>query len=542
MAKEIVKDNAQKGDIWYKIIAIFIAACLLLGILVAIVKPTGLADYASMHTSHPYKSEHYEVNNAQLMYMTFVSYNNYYNNYYSMLGEALQYYTGMTPGYPLSQQYYMNDKSTTWLDVCLAEACSTIHEILVLCEAALAEGMTLTEEQEAEIEDNIKAIQEYADQYNYSFKKAVYNLYGSKGITKKDIRDFTALQLLASAYAEKLTDSYEYTDEEYDKHYEDNKKDYMYADYYSYIISADYEKDATDEEKSAAIDAAQKKADELADRVKNGENFLDVMYEYQLELEAKAKEEAEKDAATDTSAETTGSTSNSNTSEDKEEKTEEEKREEFDDARLTERASYTDNELGKWLFADTPAAEAEIKVIDGTENATVYMVVKSAYRDEYNSVNISNMYLDLDDFDNEEELKAYAEEIIKAYQSGEKTFEAFEALAKTFTKTETNEEGKEFTIDVVCGGLIEDATKAYDDSYEKDNEWLFSADRVSGDIQYFEHEDDGIYIYFYDSMGDEVWKNSVDHDLRSADYDKDLEALGETYPVTENAKAIEKIK
>lgn len=543
MAKENLKGVAHdKSDVWYKIIAIFIAACLLLGILVAILKPTGVADLVSLHTVTSFKSENYKVNNAQLLYMTYVTYNNYYNNYYSMLGSSqyLQMYTGMVPGTPLSQQMYMNDKSKSWLDVCVAEATEAIHQILVLCEAAKADNMTLTDEQLKEVEENVTAVEDFAKDNNLSFRNAVYNLYGSKGITRNDIREFAKLQYLAAEYADKLTDSYEYTEDQYNSYYDENKKDYLYADFLSYKITAKYDKDATDEEKLAAIEKAQDKIDELAERIKNGEDFVDVIFAYEQELAAE-KEKEEATAESSSSASTSASTgSDSDKKED--EKTDEEKKEELKDKLLTERYTYTDSDLGKWIFADTPAPVGEIKVIDGEEDATVYLVVTTAYRDEYKAVDMYSLYLQLDDFDSEEEMKAYAQQILDAFNKSDKTGESFEALAEQFTKTETNEEGKEFTIEVTTGGLIEDAVKATDEKYEKENEWLFNEERKEGDVEMFEHEKEGISIYYFAGFTDPVWKLSVDADLRTDDYEKDLDELIEKYAVEINDKGIKKIK
>ena len=98
MAKTKLKPKNNKGttDIWYTLIAIFVGVCLLAGLLVAILKPTGLWDSIVLHTNTAVKSEHYSVNNAQFQYTVYSIYNNYYQQYYSTYGSTYMSYFGLT--------------------------------------------------------------------------------------------------------------------------------------------------------------------------------------------------------------------------------------------------------------------------------------------------------------------------------------------------------------------------------------------------------------------------------------------------------------
>ena len=285
-AKKVTKEKS-KTDVWYTVLAIVIGVCLVFGLGVAILQPTGLMDLISLHARTAVKTEHYSVNNAQFTYLTYATYNNYYQTYDSY-GYAS--YLGLDRSKPLSQQQYTENMS--WLDYCKSEAESTFKQVLALCEAAKADGFTLTSEDKDAIEENITALADYAKQNNYSFSTAVAGIYGSKGITKGDIRRVLEMQTIASKYAEKLRNAYTYTEEQYDNYYEENKFDYLKTDYYSYTVKADYESDATDEEKEAAISAAKNKAEELFNKIEGGEDFVKVVMEYKKELA-----QAEKDAA-----------------------------------------------------------------------------------------------------------------------------------------------------------------------------------------------------------------------------------------------------
>ena len=105
MAKSKVKSkNANKSDVWYKVLTIFIAVVLVIGLLVAVLQPTGVMDYISLHTRTALKSENYKVSNAQFMYMTYLIYNNYYSTIVNSYGSQYASYFGLDRSLPLSQQ------------------------------------------------------------------------------------------------------------------------------------------------------------------------------------------------------------------------------------------------------------------------------------------------------------------------------------------------------------------------------------------------------------------------------------------------------
>ena len=282
-------NQRKKTDVWYTVLAIVIGVCLVFGLGVAILQPTGLLDLITLHARTAIKTANYSINNAQFTYQTYATYNNYYQMYESY-GYAS--YLGLDRTKALSQQQY--SETMSWLDFCKSQAESSLKQVLAICEAARAEGFSLTAEDKETIEENIKALSDLAKENNVSFSTAVASMYGSKGILKSDIRSILELQTLASNYAEKLRDGYTYTDEQYDKYYEDNKFDYLKADYNSYTVKADYESDATDEEKEAAISAAKNKAQELFDKIEGGSDFVTVVMEYKKELAQAELDNAEK--------------------------------------------------------------------------------------------------------------------------------------------------------------------------------------------------------------------------------------------------------
>ena len=536
--------NAKKTDVWYKVLAIVIGVVLLFGLCVAIMQPTGLMDYITLHTQTAMKTDHYSVNNAQFMYLTYLTYNNYYQTYYENYSAYMSSF-GLDRSLPLSQQKYFGSETQSWLDVCKSEVMSSLEQTLALCEAARAAGFELTDDDRQTIDDTIQSLKDFAKANNYSLSSAIAAMYGSKGIKKGDIKGVLEMQILASNYATKINEDYSYTEEQINKYYEENKLDFIKADYYSYEVKADYESDATDEEKEAAISAAKTKAEELNKRVEDGADFVTTIFEYKKELltaELEAAQKAYDDAVAAGTVDTTSETKSSeetaldNAKKALEDLTEESVKKDVLTEGHTTSTSATKTEAEEWMFADTPAADGATKLVTGEESATMYQIVKSAYRDEYNTITIRELDIKLDDFSNEDAMKEYVEKIIADFNSGsEKTGEAFDKLAEKYTDDK---------ITVTARGEIKETkmSTSTDEQIAAVNDWLFSSDRKSGDVKYFTFDDEGASIYFFESTGRPAWLVSVDSAMRSKDLENDIKTFKTNYPVTINEKAIANIQ
>lgn len=538
MAKEKIKKvngaDSSKSDIWYKVIAIFIAVVLVFGALLAIIKPTGIADYVSMHTTTAIETENYKFNNAHLTYLVYYYYNQEYSTY-SQYGYAQS--AGFDTSKPLSQQMYWGSATQSWLDYFLEQAIANLSKCLVICEEAKANNVSLTDDEIKDIEAQVAEMKEYAKSQGVS----VGQMYGSKGIKAADVQYVVELQALASKYAKQITDAFEYTDEDYEKYYGENKNTYLFADYYSYTVSATYDSKATDDEKKAANEEAKKAAEEIKAAVDGGKDFVEAVYEYEKKLEEKKKEEASKE----TTADTTASSSSSSTTEEKE-KTEEEKKEELKDKVLTENGTYTkDDEFSEWLYAEKAPAVKETKLVESTDAYKVYQVVSLPERHEYNTVNFYAITLSADNYKatstqtSEEVMKetaaAVQAKVDEFKNKSDKTGEAFVAIAKDFAEdkyvygSDFMENIDKNTVDSQLG------IKGFDD-------WAFAEGTKAGDIKVFEDEDKGIYAAFYiDGVGMPSWKVAVDADKRAADYDAYYEELAKKHTVTVNDKATAKI-
>lgn len=542
MANDKIKTTksgaAAKKSPWETVLTVAIAVILVAGLLIAVLKPTGVADWVSLHTTTALESENYKFNNAHMTYMVYYNYNQQYSTYASY-GYAES--AGFDTSKPLSEQKYFGSSTQSWLDVFVENSITSLSECLVLCEEAKANGVELTSDEKADVKEQIKEMKKYAKEQGISLGQ----MYGSKGIKASDIEYVVELQALASKYAQQLTDGFEYSQTDYETFFNDNKNTYMYVDYNVYTVSADFDADkATDDEKKAANEKAKAAAEEIKAAIDGGKDFAQAILEYEEKIAA------EKEEAAETGTSTTAAADTSSTSEDKkeEEKTEEEKLEEIEKKVFIENGSYAeDDEFSKWIYGEEAPAIGDTKVVEGTDAYTVYEVLKLPARHEYNTVNFHMISLNKAAFEStetqtaEEVMKAVAAEVqtkIDAFNaSSDKTAENFLKIADEFDE-EKNVVASEELLENIGKDVVDSQV-----GIEGFDDWAFADGIKAGDVKVFENEKNGIYVaFYYAGAGMQEWNAEVDSDMRSEDYEKSLEELEAKHAVTKNDKAIAKIQ
>lgn len=530
------KANAKKSssDIWYKLLAIFIAAIFVLGVLITVVKQTGIIERVSLHANTTLKSENYSVSNAEMTYLVYSMYNNYYSTY-SSYGESYLTSFGFDTSKSLDQQMYMGG-TTSWRDFLVESATDSMKECLALCEAFKADT-EITAEKRKEIEDEVEneineeidALKKVAKENNVSATKYISNMcFYTKGISVSDVKNVMQIQFLASKYSSYLQENYKFEDSEYDKKYDDNKNDYRYADYKMYEIEAEYEDGASDDEITAAKDKANNALEAIKKNIESGMTFEDAVYKYEQELKEAEKDDDEEAADEETTE---------SDEEEEEEKTEEELKEEIAEEVLKEKQSYSEDDLGKWLFAETAPAVDELKIIANEDTYTLYQVVKAPYRCEYDTNNFHYISITngtaTDDKSAEDVVADYLKELEGKITAGDEA--GFLALADGYKDIEN--------CTITLYEKIENLDKDVTDSaltIEGFDDWAFGDEIKVGDFKSFSSEDSA-YIFYYTGKGLPAWKADVDADLRDEKYDSDLETMKSTYTVTVNEKAQSKV-
>ena len=204
-------------------------------------------------------------------------YNLAYQNFYSQYGSYASYF-GLDTSKPLdSQEYTMSDEYDTWADYFMSEAKKSITQITALSQAAEDAGMTLSEEDQAQIDEQIASIAEYAESAGFnSASKYIQAVYGN-GVNESVLRAQMEKSTLATNFSEQQQASYTYTADEIKAEYAEHADEYDTFNLSYYLVSAEVveSKDADGNDTSAPTDetmaAAKKTADEIAAAVKGAE-------------------------------------------------------------------------------------------------------------------------------------------------------------------------------------------------------------------------------------------------------------------------------
>lgn len=494
------KTDEKPAKTWLAVLSVILALLLVGGIVYNVCDSNGVFLRSRVSVS----SEHYSVNNAMLSY-----YYHYDYNYFVTRNASYLAYFNLDTSKPLKSQIYDKNSGTTWYDYFMNTALNDAKQALYLCEAARANGLTLTEEDYKSIDESIEGLKTAAKAYNVSLNRYISSMYGN-GVKEKDLRKCFELSTLASKQYDKMMESYSFTEEERQKYCEENKESFFKADYMSYVFKAEFADDASEKDILEAKDNAKKLADELA-----GKNTKDDFFNYISEyLKSQKKDDAE---------------------ESKDDKKDEEV---TADKYLTEEHSYgTESELDKWLFEEG-RAEGDTKVVSAEDDSkktysyTVYLVIKPQYRLEYSLVNVRHILIEAGSSatDAEKEAaKAKAEKLLEDFKNGEQTGEAFAKLVKD-NSTDTGS--------VENGGLYENVSKG--DMVTEFNDWCFEDGRKVGDTGVVKTTY-GYHVMYLEGFGDAKWSYDAEQALKQDAYEKEYESYQTKYPVTTNLKNAAKV-
>ncbi len=478
-------------------------------------------------------SENYEVNNAMLSY--------YFNSQYQQMSSSLEQ-MGVDLTKNLKDQTYTSDM--TWFDFIMESyTIPQVEQILVLCEAAKAAGFELDDHEREHVEEAITSIEEmantYSKQYGGSAEYYIRNMYGF-GVSIDDIRDAIEMNQLAAAYSSHLTDSYEYTEEEWSKYLEEHKADFQVVDYVSYTIEA--EKPEKEEETSSKAEStkAESSAEEtgVASSASDSDETTSGKKEEEKEEElTPEKREAYNKAQAiaqqmmiepDKALETFNTEVKKYLEEvvyadetDAEKKAEKVKAD-LEATAVEAAANDESNDFIKFAFSED--REKDVFVVDDNTNGkyTVYLITKAPYIEEYLTRNIRVIALSAA---SGEKIADERDAIIKEFEEGDKSENAFAELAKAHSDDSTAHEN---------GGLYENQGKS-DLEVAELSEWLYSADRKAGDYTSVSNGEKDtseiIYIAYYVGEGLTKWQRDVDVTMISEAYEADYKKLEETHKV-----------
>lgn len=482
------KKKISGKDLGIKIFLIATVVIIIAAIGFNMITSSGLL----LHSFKPMTSENYTVNAAMMNYFYKTSYYGFVNQ----MGDYLSYF-GLDTSRPLDKQTYA--EGMTWHDYFLDSTVAQVEEMLVLAESARAEGVELDEEEIATLDETIASIASTAAAYNYPSASAFLAAQYGAGIKEKDVRAAMELSALATKYSQKISDGIEVSEDEINTYFEENRESYTYVDLrqFSFAATEAETANATDEEKTQIMAALKEKADALA-ACKTPEEFDAYLTEYMKSNVPEGKEITEENIA--------------------------------DNIASTKYDKYNsrETEQGKWAFEDGRKVGDTFVVEDKEQMACiVYMMEKTEYRDETLTRDVRHILFQSANHTDAAGAKAKAEEILAEWNAGDKTEDAFAALATKYTEDTGSAEN---------GGLYENVNVG--DMVEEFDAWLFDDARKAGDIEIVETAQYGAHIMYYVGEGEPVWKLSVESALKNEKYTAAYEALAEKVNVNVNETAV----
>ncbi len=442
------------------------------------------------------KSDNYKVSYNVMEYLMNYMVQEYYGSYGSSDFDLSK---------DLKKQYYDEENKITWYDYFYDQTINYVTRIMVFAEGGKAEGLKLSDEELEQLNQSFEQIESIAAESSMTLEEFIANEYGGK-VTKEEVEEIQKMTVLARDYNNYVIDSFKYTDEDYEKQYEENKNEYIVSDYLIYSFAY------SENESSGSVkkEVAKENADALAN-AKNQDEFEEYLEKYL------------RDNPLNVSLPT--SSESSVTEED------------FNagivaaiDAANNEKVPYNDsNECYRWIFSED-RKENDIVVIDENSAYNVILVTKPSYRDESPTRNIRHILVQFGTEDDADaKAKESADKIYQEWKSGDKTEETFAQLANKYSEdpgSNTN------------GGLYENVTEGY--MVEAFNDWMFDSSRKVGDSAIVKTEI-GYHIMYYPGPGLTAWQVNVDNDLRQKDIGEEYEKMKDKYKVEFDEDALKEI-
>ena len=440
---------------------------------------------ASLRKEIAIESENYKVNNCMMTYYYFSDFYNTYNQY----GTYFQY-MGLDPHSSMKSQAY--DEQTSWFDYFLNNTANSVNGYLLYAEAALDAGFKV-EDLKDKIDVQIDALKANAESMKVDFEQYLLNVFGA-GIKESDVRDALELQIYASEYYNKVEGEYSdsITNEDFETYYITNKNSLDKVDYRSYAIKADVAEDADEATKNKAYAEAKADAEALKAVATSKDAFVAWvaanLTEANADLETPLTEDEIK-----TKAEA-----------------------------ITTAAAYTDGtDLSTWAFAAERMVGDVTLIDDGAGTYTVYMLEKTAYRVEDATRDVRHILIKTGATLSDEDAKAKADEILATYLAGDKTAEAFDALAK-----ENNEDANSLYENVKKGDMVA----------EFEN-WLFDEARAQGDTGVVKTQY-GYHVMYYVGEGRAQWQNDAYNAMLETYITETVKGWQEAYTVDVDSNAV----
>ena len=380
-------------------------------------------------------------------------YNTIYNSFVSKNSYYLSVY-GLDTSKSLKEQDCPVTDGGTWYDYFRDQALSSMTSYSLLAQKAEAEGFDGSEAVEQSVQDTFADLDAAAASAGYTraqYIKAVCGPLVNEKVFERNVR----LEALAQAYSADHVNSLEYSDDEIQAAYDADPKSFQSADIEYILFSSGAGDDATDEEKAELLEQAKQKAETALSRYAQGEAF-DAIGE-------------DMEGTYDHAANVTNGTS----------------------------------DMLTWAFDDA-RQEGDTTVAAYGEKGYYAVLFHSRSRNNYHAVSVRHILVDSEE---------KANDILKQYNDGEKTEDAFAALAVA-NSTDSNASSGGLYTNVYKGQMVS----------EFEN-WCFDSARQAGDVGIVQTSYGYHVMYFVGQSENPYWYDQAESSLKSDAYNEWYSAI-----------------
>ena len=442
--------------------------CLVLVIAIVTFFSMLTSGYLAGHTTAATVGSH-KLSPAMVNYF----YKEAYNSMSSQYGDMMSYIIDSNT--PLNEQYYDEENGITWADTLIEQGLTSAARIYAIYDEAVANGETLSDDDQYSIDATVSNLSVYATYYGYSNVNGYLAAMYGAGCNEKNFREFLSIETLANNYSQKVYDTPVYTEDELAADYAADPNAYDTVDYRVFAVT-DALFDEEDEEKLA--DLKKTAADELLAAAEEGdEAFIQAAYDHASE---DTKENYEDDSYT-----------------------------------LRTDVGHSDSDLSNWLFeSDRKTGDATCVETSGTYYVAIF---ESRNTHDYALPNARHILISVSDTTDEEAMataKETAEKLLAEYEAGEHTEDAFAAIGDAAYADGTAAESARYE-DITPGQMVED--------FEN---WCFDASRQVGDTGIVESTY-GYHVMYFSGFGTNYRMKLVEDEQRGNVYTDWLTATTE---------------
>lgn len=397
--------------------------------------------------------------------------NYFYNTAYQNMADSMGDYLSVIidTEKPLDDQPYMTDEFDSWGDYLTDTALKSAHEVYAVYDEAMANGYTLSEDEQASIDSQIDMLDLYGSVSGYSSGTAyLAGLYGT-GSTVDSYREYLTINMIASSYAQQIYDGFTYTAEDLDAYYQENTQDFDAVTFRVYSINVPTAEEGEEVDTEAALAECETKAKEMAEASQGDEQaYLDYTVEF----------------------------------------ADEDSKETYEDDTTTLREDYTLSnclELYRDWLADSSRQPGDTTYVQNEETGYYVLYFVGQVDRTYQLPNVRDILIPVSDTTDEEAMataKEKAQTLLDDFLAGDDVSEdAFAAL----TEEDTSMTGTLYE-NLVPGTITDEV-----------DSWCQEEGRTAGDTNIFEGTD-GYHVVYFSGYGDVYRDYLVENTMRSNDY------------------------